>query len=442
MIIDASTTIIGGGLAGCEAAWQLLQRGHRVLLYEMKPLSFSPAHKSPYLAELVCSNSLRSNSPDNAVGLLKEELRRMGSLIMAAADATAVAAGSALAVDRVEFSRTIEEKLLSHGGALEIIRGEVRELPADRPVIIATGPLTSPDLALHLAQLTGDAYLYFYDAISPIIDKESINYDRVFCASRYDAGEGDYLNCPMEKDEYEHFWGMLNEGEQMPLNTCEELKFFEGCMPVEVMAKRGLSTLTFGPMKPVGLINPHTGRQPYAVVQLRRENLSASLYNMVGFQTKLTWPEQRRIFRTIPGLEAAEFVRYGSIHRNTFINSPVLLEKTLQLQNNAGIFFAGQITGVEGYVESTAMGLMAGLSVHSHLSGTTMPAPPDTTAHGALVNYITKTDNKTFQPMNVNFGIFPPLATKMPKKMRGPSYSARALTDLDKWLAEGHMMAR
>lgn len=440
MTINTPTIIIGGGLAGCEAAWQLLQKGRRVILYEMKPRAFSPAHKSPYLAELVCSNSLRSNSLDNAVGLLKEELRHLGSLIMAAADANAVPAGSALAVDRVEFSRTIEEKLLSHD-SLEIIRDEVRELPPERPVIIATGPLTSPDLAHHLAQWTGGAELYFYDAISPIIDGESINYDKVFRASRYDAGEGDYLNCPLEKDEYEHFWQMLIEGEQVLLQTCEELKFFEGCMPIEVMASRGQSTLAFGPMKPVGLINPHTGKQPYAVVQLRRENLVATLYNMVGFQTKLTWPEQRRIFRTIPGLAEAEFVRYGSIHRNTFINSPVLLSKTLQLHSNTEIFFAGQITGVEGYVESTAMGLLAGLSVHGHLSGRSLPPPPETTAIGALVNYITKADKKTFQPMNVNFGIFPPLAAKTPKKLRGRNYSARALTDLDKWLAEESVIA-
>jgi methylenetetrahydrofolate--tRNA-(uracil-5-)-methyltransferase len=410
----------------------LLQQDHQVVLYEMKPRSFSPAHKSPLLAELVCSNSLRSNSLDNAVGLLKEELRRLGSLIMAAADATAVPAGSALAVDRVAFSRYIEEKLLSHP-ALEIVRDEVRELPPARPVIIATGPLTSPDLARHIAGWTGSADLYFYDAISPIIDGESINYDLVFQASRYDTGEGDYLNCPLEKDEYERFWQLLIEGDEVPLKTGEELKFFEGCMPIEIMAKRGLSTLAFGPMKPVGLINPRTGRQPYAVIQLRRENLAATLYNMVGFQTKLTWPEQRRIFRTIPGLEKAEFVRYGSIHRNTFINSPALLAKTLQLHGNAGIFFAGQITGVEGYVESSAMGLLAGLNVHSYLSERSLPPPPETTAIGALVNYITKADKKTFQPMNVNFGLFPPLAGKTPKKLRGQSYSTRALTNLDHW---------
>ncbi|MEI7670869.1 MAG: methylenetetrahydrofolate--tRNA-(uracil(54)-C(5))-methyltransferase (FADH(2)-oxidizing) TrmFO [Deltaproteobacteria bacterium] len=439
MTSNASTIIIGGGLAGCEAAWQLLQRGQRVALYEMKPLTFSAAHKSTLLAELVCSNSLRSNSPDNAVGLLKEELRRLGSLIMAAADANAVPAGSALAVDRLAFSHTIEEKLLSHG-SLEIIRGELRELPPERPVIIATGPLTSPGLARNLAQWTGGTELYFYDAISPIIDGESIDYDKVFRASRYDTGEGDYLNCPLEKDEYEHFWRLLIEGEETPLHTCEELKFFEGCMPIEVMAKRGISTLAFGPMKPVGLVNPHTGKQPSAVVQLRRENLAATLYNLVGFQTKLTWPEQRRIFRTIPGLAEAEFVRYGSIHRNTFINSPVLLTNDLELRAHAGIFFAGQITGVEGYVESTAMGLLAGLSAYRHSLGSSLPPPPETTAIGALVNYITKADKKTFQPMNVNFGIFPPLATKTPKKLRGSHYSARALTDLDEWITEESMV--
>jgi methylenetetrahydrofolate--tRNA-(uracil-5-)-methyltransferase len=430
-----SITVIGGGLAGCEAAWQLLRMGQCVVLYEMKPLSFSPAHKSPYLAELVCSNSFRSNVRENAVGLLKEEMRRMGSLTIEAADANAVPAGSALAVDRAKFSRYIEEKLLNRPG-LQIIREEITDLPQDRPVIIATGPLTSPALAESISRLTKNEHLYFYDSIAPIIEGESINCEKVFRASRYENGEGDYLNCPMEKDEYERFWEMLLEAEEVPLQSFEELKCFEGCLPIEVMAKRGRNTLAFGPMKPVGLINPKTGRQPYAVVQLRQENSAATLFNMVGFQTKLTRPEQARIFRTIPGLEKAQFARFGSMHRNTFINSPILLKHTLQLRVYDNIFFAGQITGVEGYVESASMGLIAGLSAHFMASGREMPALPDTTAHGSLIHYITRAEHKTFQPMNVNFGIFPPLAQKIPKKYRGREYANRALLALDVWIGD------
>ncbi len=363
-------------------------------------------------------------------------MRRLGSLIMEAADATSVPAGSALAVDRVKFSCYIEEKLAGRPG-LEIVRKELQELPQERPVIIATGPLTSPALARTISSLTNSEDLYFYDSIAPIIEGESIDCGKVFRASRYASDEGDYLNCPMEKDEYENFWKMLVGGECVPLNTFEELKCFEGCLPVEVMAKRGLHTLAFGPMKPVGLINPQTGRQPFAVVQLRQENLSATLYNIVGFQTKLTWPEQARIFRTIPGLEKAEFARYGSMHRNTFINSPALLKKTLALRSCEDIFFAGQIIGVEGYVESAAMGLVAGISAACRLRGGEMPPLPETTAHGALLSYITRADRKTFQPMNVNFGIFPPLPSKIPKKERGKHYAERALADLNKWPAAG-----
>lgn len=432
---DTSTTIIGGGLAGCEAAWQLLQQDKRVTLYEMKPQGFSPAHKSPHLAELVCSNSLRSNSVGNAVGLLKEEMRQMGSLIMVAADASAVPAGSALAVDRLKFSQYIEERLLRHP-LLEIIRTEVGALPAARPVIIATGPLTSPALALDISsRLLKGPYLYFYDAISPIIAAESIDQDKVFRASRYEESEGDYLNCPLDRKEYELFWQMLVTGAETPLKDGEEWKCFEGCMPIESMAKRGMATLAFGPMKPVGLINPRTGAQPHAVVQLRQENLAGTLYNMVGFQTKLTWPEQRRIFRTIPGLEKAEFLRYGSIHRNTFLNAPLLLSDTLQLRHDADIFFAGQITGVEGYVESAAMGLIAGLSAARHLAGGAFVPPPATTAHGALLHFLTSAPPRDFQPMNVNFGLFPPLLTKAHRKERGGLYATRALHDLANWHA-------
>jgi methylenetetrahydrofolate--tRNA-(uracil-5-)-methyltransferase len=435
MTENASTIIIGGGLAGCEAAWQLLKRGCAVTLYEMKPLCFSPAHKSPNLAELVCSNSLRSNALENAVGLLKEEMRRTGSLIMEAADMTAVPAGSALAVDRSKFSLYIEQKL-AHSSQLKIIRKEVTDIPKDMPVIIATGPLTSPALAQSISGLTMSDYLYFYDAISPIIEGDSIDYGKVFRASRYESGDGDYLNCPMDKEEYEGFRRLLIEGETTLLRDFEEMKCFEGCLPIEVIAERGTNTLAYGPMKPVGLINPITGKQPYAVVQLRQENLSATLFNMVGFQTRLTRQGQKRIFRSIPGLGNAEFARFGSMHRNTFINSPVLLRNTLQLHKDNNIYFAGQITGVEGYVESAAMGLIAGISASCLILGKEMRPPPETTAHGALLNYITRADHKTFQPMNINFGIFPSLAAKAAKRERGKLYARRALLDLEKWLME------
>ena len=432
MTLKSPIIIIGGGLAGCEAAWQLSRRHVQVKLYEMKPKAFSPAHKSPYLAELVCSNSLRSNALENAVGLLKEEMRIMDSLIMEAADATSVPAGKALAVNRTAFSCYIEEKLHARKD-LEIIRDELIEIPHDETVIIATGPLTSDALSQSLSTLTGKEYLYFYDAISPIVMGDTIDGDKVFRASRYGTDGGDYLNCPLEKDEYERLWKALTEGEEVPLRPFEALRFFGGCLPVEIMAKSGVHTLAFGPMKPVGLINPKTGKQPHAVVQLRQEDRDGILFNMVGFQTKLTWPEQRRIFRMIPGLENAEFARYGSIHRNTFINAPALLEKTLRLKTHHRIFFAGQITGVEGYVESAAMGLIAGLSALCCLRGKEFPPPPDTTAMGSLLNHITRTDHKDFQPMNVNFGLFLPLPPKIPKKERGHHYARRSLDALEKW---------
>jgi len=435
MTHDRPIIIIGGGLAGCEAAWQLLRKGRKVTLYEMKPALFSPAHKSPHLAELVCSNSLRSNMPENAVGLLKEEMRIMNSLIMEAADTTAVPAGKALAVDRTRFSLHIEEKLISQKG-LKIIREEVREIPDDHIVIIATGPLTSDALAGSIAALTGSNYLYFYDAISPIIEGDSIDQTKVFRASRYAGDMGDYLNCPLNNDEYEKFWQALIEGEKVPLKSFEEMKFFSGCLPIEILAESGKATLTFGPMKPVGLRDPKTRKQPYAVVQLRQEDRDGILFNMVGFQTKLTWPEQRRILRMIPGLENAAFARYGSIHRNTFINSPALLTHTLQLRTNDRILFAGQITGVEGYVESSAIGLIAGLSAAHLLSGNMMVPPPETSALGALLCYIMNADRKTFQPMNINFGLFPPLSQKVSKKDRGRHCAQRALEALLKWRTE------
>ncbi|PKN76364.1 MAG: methylenetetrahydrofolate--tRNA-(uracil(54)-C(5))-methyltransferase (FADH(2)-oxidizing) TrmFO, partial [Deltaproteobacteria bacterium HGW-Deltaproteobacteria-10] len=344
----SSVTIIGGGLAGCEAAWQLLQRGHAVHLYEMKPQKFSPAHKMDGLAELVCSNSLKSNSLDNAPGLLKEEMRRLNSLILSAADQTTVAAGSALAVDRQEFSRKVEDSLLKHNN-FTISRIEITQIPSDALTIIATGPLTSDGLSQEIARVLGSAYLYFYDAIAPIVEADSINPEKVYWASRYDKGTPDYINCPLSSEEYKRFRQELLDGAKVPAKLFEEVKHFEGCLPIEVLAARGEDTLAFGPMKPVGLIDPHTGLIPQAVVQLRRENISGTLFNMVGFQTKLTWPEQERIFRLIPGLENAHFSRMGSIHRNTYINSPSLLEPSLRLKTNDNIFFAGQITGVEGY---------------------------------------------------------------------------------------------
>lgn len=431
-----SIAIIGGGLAGCEAAWQLLNKGHSVTLYEMKPVNFSPAHRSSHLAELVCSNSLRSNIIENAAGTLKEEMRRMNSLIMSAADATSVPAGRALAVDRRAFSKFIEKKLKEFP-KLTIIHQEITDIPADGLVIIATGPLTSDSLSQSIAGITGNSYLYFYDAISPVIEADSIDYEKVFRASRYDDdGQGDYLNCSMGKEEYELFWKTLTEGQTVSLRDFEDYKYFEGCLPIEVIAGRGVSTLLFGPMKPVGIVDPKTGKQPYAVIQLRQENREATLFNIVGFQTKLTWTEQRRIFRMIPGLGNAEFARYGSIHRNTFINSPALLEKTLQLKTAEHIFFAGQITGVEGYIESTAMGLMAGLSVSEFHKGKSFLPPPPETAMGALLNHITDTDSKQFQPMNINWGLVSPLPGKVKKRERGERYALRALESLARWQSE------
>lgn len=428
--------IIGAGLAGCEAAWQLLNRGLSVVLHEMKPEKFSPAHCSNHFAELVCSNSLRSNLTDNAAGLLKEEMRRMNSLIMQAADETSVPAGKALAVDRHAFSRFIEDKLKKFTG-LTIINKEMTDIPSGELVIIATGPLTSDNLAKKISDITGSAYLYFYDAVSPIIEGDSIDYGKVFRASRYDEdGNGDYLNCPLNKEEYEYFWKTLTEAETVPLRQFEDFKYFEGCLPIEVIASRGISTLLFGPMKPVGIIDPKTGKQPYALVQLRQENKDATLFNIVGFQTKLTWPEQRRILRMIPGLEKAEFARYGSIHRNTFINAPVLLEKTLQLKKDKHIFFAGQISGVEGYIESTAMGLIAGLSASAFKRKKLFVPPPPETAMGALLNHITQAESRLFQPMNINWGLFPPLPHKTKKRERGKYHALRALESLKKWNIE------
>jgi methylenetetrahydrofolate--tRNA-(uracil-5-)-methyltransferase len=425
-------TIIGGGLAGCEAAWQAARLGARVTLYEMKPYRFSPAHVLPGLSELVCSNSLRGESLENAVGLLKEELRRLGSLFMEAADATRVPAGGALAVDRELFSRHVSEKIESHP-LITVIRGEISRIPDSGIVVIASGPLTSESLAPAIAELTGDS-LYFYDAIAPIVTASSIDFDKVFRASRYGKGEGDdYLNCPLDAEQYDAFVEALLEAEKVPARDFEKLVHFEGCMPVEELARRGRDTLRFGPMKPVGLVDPRTGKEPHAVVQLRLENRDGSMYNLVGFQTKLTYPEQKKIFRTIPGLEKAEFVRLGSMHRNTFINSPRLLRDTLQLKSDPRILFAGQITGVEGYVESAASGFLAGVNAARLAGGAPATVPPATTATGALVRHVTNTDCRHFQPMNVNYGLFPALEGKVRKNERRAKLAERALTDLAQW---------
>jgi methylenetetrahydrofolate--tRNA-(uracil-5-)-methyltransferase len=429
---DKNITIIGGGLAGCEAAWQAAQRGITVTLHEMKPERFSPAHQLPGLAELVCSNSLRGISLDNAVGLLKEELRRCGSLTLEAAGATCVAAGGALAVDRKLFSDYVTAKMEAHP-LIRIERGECTAIPAEGVVIIASGPLTSDRLAASLAELTGDR-LYFYDAIAPIVAADSLDMTKIFAASRYGKGDGDdYLNCPLNEDEYLHFVDELLRGERVPARDFEKVVHFEGCMPVEELASRGVETLRFGPMKPVGLVNPHTGHEAHAVIQLRSENREKTMYNLVGFQTKLTWPEQRRIFRMIPGLETVEFVRLGSMHRNTFINSPALLDTTQQLKSDGRIFFAGQITGVEGYVESAASGFLAGIAAVHLVQGLALPVPPPETALGALMHHITNADVKHFQPMNVNYGLFPVLPGKIKKKERRQKLAERALEAVDIW---------
>lgn len=435
---QADIVVIGGGLAGCEAAWAAARRGCSVRLCEMKPLQFSPAHTSGGLAELVCSNSLRSDSPENAAGLLKAELRACGSLIMEAAAHTAVPAGAALAVDREEFSALVTARIEADP-AIHLERTEVTHLPADAVAIVASGPLTSRALSSHLQQLVGGDLLYFHDAISPIVETDSIDPRKTFSASRYGKGTDDYLNCPMTRAEYDRFYEALCAAETAPLRPFETLVPFEGCMPIEIMAARGRETLVFGPMKPVGLVDPRTGARPHAVVQLRRENLTGTLHNLVGFQTRLKWPEQQRVFRMIPGLEQAVFARFGSLHRNTYINSPRLLRETLQLRSDPGVFFAGQITGVEGYVESTAMGLVAGLQAAARVRGQDLPVPPPTTIMGALLSYVTRGGTGAFQPMNANFGILPPLEKKTRRSERKQLYARRAMADIQQWA--GQVMA-
>ena len=429
-------TIIGAGLAGCEAAWQAAEQGIEVLLLEMKPLQFSPAHQRDALAELVCSNSLRGAGMNNAVGCLKEELRRANSLFMQAADATAVPAGGALAVDRDAFSDWITTKIANHPN-ITLQRQEVVALPEQGPVIIASGPLTSAPLAAQIAELTGGDSLYFYDAIAPIISADSIDFSIAWKASRYDKGDADYINCPMDKAQYQQFVAALIAADKVPAHNFEKMIHFEGCMPIEEMAERGEQTLAFGPMKPVGLPDPRTGREPYAVIQLRQDNRHATSYNIVGFQTKLTYPEQRRIFRTIPGLENAEFERLGSVHRNTFINAPRCLNGRLQLTSNPRLYFTGQITGVEGYVESAACGFLAGLLVTADLLEKSLPLPDPTTACGALLGHLRDSDPDNFQPQNVNYGLFPPLeGRKMKRALRRLAMADRALEAWDQWLQQ------
>ncbi len=443
MKINKTITIIGGGLAGCEAAWQAALRGCEVRLHEMKPHTFSPAHKSNHLAELVCSNSLRSADTHAAVGLLKEEMRQLDSLLMAAADANQVPAGRALAVDRNQFASWITNRL-EQNPKITIVRDEIREIPAPNedgtPIILATGPLTSEPLAESLAAFTGHEHLAFYDAIAPILTADSLNMDVVFQASRYDDGPGDYLNCPMNQEQYETFVQAVNNAEKVALKEFEEPRYFEGCLPIEIMIARGPDTPRFGPMKPVGLPNPRTGKDAYAVVQLRKENLESSLYNMVGFQTKLTYPEQKRIFSMIPGLEKVEFSRLGSIHRNTFVNGPKVLTPTLQCKKRSDLLLAGQLTGVEGYVESTAMGLLAGINAARIALGNPPVSPPPDTALGALIIHLT-TENKNFQPTNVNFGLFPPFTKKIPKKFRGRHRAEQSLDSLAHWIQENSLPA-
>lgn len=425
--------VIGAGLAGSEAAWQIAKRGIQVRLYEMRPVKQTPAHHTDKFAELVCSNSLRANGLTNAVGVIKEEMRQLDSVIMAAADKCAVPAGGALAVDRHEFAAYVTEMVRNHPN-VEVINEEVTEIP-EGITIIATGPLTSEALAKKIQALTGEEYLYFYDAAAPILEKDSIDMDKVYLKSRYDKGEAAYLNCPMSKEEFDAFRQALVEAECAPLKDFEKEKYFEGCMPIEVMAARGEKTMTFGPMKPVGLEDPKTGKRPYAVVQLRQDDAAGTLYNIVGFQTHLKWGEQKRVFSMIPGLENVEIVRYGVMHRNTFINSPKVLEKTYQLAANKNLFFAGQMTGVEGYVESAGSGLIAGINAARLAKGEEPIIFPFETALGSMARYITEADAKSFQPMNVNFGIFPDLGERVKSKPeRAERHANRALETIQNFM--------
>jgi len=475
-----SVRIIGGGLAGCEAAWQAASRGVPVTLHEMRPARPTAVHKTDRLAELVCSNSFRGDKLDNAVGLLKEEMRRLGSLVMRAAEASRVPAGAALAVDRDAFAEAITQVLTGHP-LITIVRDEVTSIPEsseDDPVIVATGPLTSDALSADIATLVGGKHLYFYDAISPIVLAESIDRTKVFRASRWgrslrsvrqepaaapvrlplagpgdrqpdplscgvDDGEGDYLNCPLTRDEYDRFYEALVTAESATVHDFDKEKFFEGCLPIEVMAHRGRDTLRFGPMKPVGLVDPRIGRDPYAAVQLRQDNLAGDHFSLVGFQTQIKWGDQARVLRLIPGLEHAEFVRFGMVHRNTYINGPTVLAETWQVRARPTLFFAGQMSGVEGYVESAASGLVAGLNAAAMASGRPVSAPPRTTAIGALAYYASHADPAHYEPSNITFGILPPLVPAPRGKLeRKLALSARALADLDRWARDRGLALR
>ncbi|PKE00154.1 FADH(2)-oxidizing methylenetetrahydrofolate--tRNA-(uracil(54)-C(5))-methyltransferase TrmFO [Macrococcoides caseolyticum] len=425
-----TVNIIGAGLAGSEAAYQLAKRGIKVKLYEMRPVKQTPAHHTDKFAELVCSNSLRGNGLTNAVGVLKEEMRRLDSLIIKAADNASVPAGGALAVDRHEFSGYVTDTLKQHAN-IEVINEEITEIP-DGPTIIATGPLTTESLSKQIQALTGQDHLYFYDAAAPIIEKDSIDMDKVYLKSRYDKGEAAYLNCPMTEEEFNTFYDALLEAEVVPLKEFEKEIYFEGCMPFEEMAKRGRKTLLFGPMKPVGLEDPKTGKRPYAVVQLRQDDAAGTLYNIVGFQTHLKWGAQKEILKLIPGLENVEVVRYGVMHRNTFINSPTNLQQTYQFKGNDSLFLAGQMTGVEGYVESAASGLVAGINMAKYVEDKPVITFPENTVIGSMAYYITHTNSKNFQPMNANFGLLPSLDKRIKdKKERYEALAARALASLE-----------
>ena len=429
----SEVVVVGAGLAGAEAAFQLSRRGVDVRLFEMRPAKNTPVHKTSLFAELVCSNSLRSDSLTNAHGLLKEEMKRLGSITLEAALESRVPAGQALAVDREAFSRRVTERVREAPG-VTTIEEEVPEIPEEGIAILATGPLTSESLSHSIRRFTGSDYLYFYDAVSPVVDVSSVDFEKAFRASRYGKGGDDYINCPLNREEYLSFHEALRSAATVDLNAIDNALYFEGCLPIEVMASRGVDTLRFGPMKPVGLIDPRTGRAPYACVQLRQDNLAATLYNVVGFQNQLKWGEQKRILRLIPGLENAEFSRYGMIHRNTYINAPTLLRPTFQTRKREGLFFAGQISGVEGYTESAASGIIAGINAARLVRGEEALAPPRTTALGSLCHYISNAEAKNYQPTNVAFGLLPPLDPPVAnKKVRNQALVERALSDMEEF---------
>ncbi len=429
----SQVVVVGAGLAGAEAAFQLSRRGVEVNLFEMRPSKTTPVHKSSWFAELVCSNSLRSDSLTNAHGLLKEEMRRLGSLTIDAALESRVPAGQALAVDREAFSRRITERVREAKG-VTVVEEEVEEIPGEGLTIVATGPLTSESLSDSIRRFTGSDYLYFYDAVSPVVEVSSVDFDKAFRASRYGKGGDDYINCPLNREEYLRFHDALSKAATIDLNAIDNALYFEGCLPIEVMAARGVDTLRFGPMKPVGLADPRTGREPYACVQLRQDNLAATLYNLVGFQNQLKWGEQKRILRLIPGLESAEFSRFGMIHRNTYINSPTVLRATFQTRKRDDLFFAGQISGVEGYTESAASGIIAGINTARLFRGEGPLAPPRTTALGSLCHYISNAEAKSYQPTNVAFGLLPPLDPPIAnKKARNEALVERALTAMEEF---------